>query len=363
MQIATRRSTTLGHFSCLLAAARATVAMLLLAGSCAHAHNFCVSTATQLQNALTDSSDGGMYSGEINSIDIDTGTYSTGAATNNQPFHYQSTATTGYLSIYGGFSNCALVSSDPSQTILDGGHATKVLSLLSASTEIIVQGITVQNGNSTDGGGGLAINTQGGYNATIFLKRCIVRNNHSDSLGGGFYFGASGTGHYLYLQYNLIYANSADGIGGGAGYLSSSGAGATLLGNTIVENTASGPTATGGIVDSVVGFTSVSNNILWNNSHSDVFFSGSNVNFRYNDYFALAGATPGTMTGNLHLSPLFVNSAGGNFRLARTSPLLAASPNTDTGNSDLIGNSHPMGGNTDLGAYEETVFSDGFDGN
>jgi hypothetical protein len=360
MQLATRRTPALDHLSFSFAALLA--AVFLLGGSCAHAHTFCVSTATDLQNALTDSSDGGMYSGQSNSILIATGTYLTGAATSNQPFHFISTSTTGFLTIGGGYSGCAVATHDPSQTILDGNHATKVMSLFSTSTEIVIQGLTFQNGDSSDGGGGLAINTQGGYNASIFLERCIVRNNHSDSLGGGFYFGADGTGHHFYLQYNLIYANSADGIGGGAGYLSSNGAGATLLGNTITGNTASGLTATGGIVDSIVGSTAVRNNILWNNSHADAFFSGSNVNFSYNGYFALAGAAPGTTTGNLQLNPQFVNSASGNFRLARTSPLLAFIPNPDSANTDLIGNSHPAGGNGDAGAYEETVFTDGFDG-
>ena len=82
----------------------------------------------------------------------------------------------------------------------------------------------------------------------------------------------------------------------------------------------------------------------------------------YNDYGTRGGMTPQNEVGTLMANPQFVDAPGGNFHLAGNSPLLGVSPLlSDT--LDLDGNPSPQGGKMDLGAYEETVFADGFDGN
>ena len=340
---------------------RAVASGLLAASGLAQANQFCVSTAQELQDALTQASDGGMYSGEINEVLIAPGTYVTGSATGNQAFHYMSTATTGFLSISGGYGACAFTSSDPSETVLDGGQTTQVIHLLSQTTEIQIQGLTIQNGNSSDGGG-LQINDEGGYNASVLVARCIIRNNQSASYGGGFFISADGSGQLLSLQNNLIFGNTAT-TDGGAGYLDSSGASASIINNTVTQNTAMASGSTGGIVDSILGHSSVTNNILWNNSNYGIFFSLGNADFNYNDYGTLGGAAPNMGPGNVSVSPRFVNASGGDFHLSGISTLLGVSSVIESGNHDLEGNAYPLGGKADLGAYEDTVFTDGFDGN
>jgi hypothetical protein len=341
---------------------RAVLPSLLAVNSLAHAHQFCVSTAQELQDALTQASDGGMYSGEITEVLIAPGTYVTGSATGDQGFHYTSTATTGFLSISGGYGACALSTFDPSQTVLDGNQATQVMNLLSQTTEIQVQGLTIQNGQSSSDAGGLQINDEGGYNASVLLARCIIRNNASTSFGGGFYIGADGSGQTLFLRNNLIYGNTS-ATNGGAGYLSSSGANASVVNNTVSQNRSLASGSTGGIVDAVLGSSSVNNNILWNNSSYGIFFSLANASFYYNDYGTLGGAAPNMGPGNVSVNPQFMNAAASDFRLSGTSALLAVSPSTASGNLDLVGNAYPAGGKADLGAYEDTVFTDGFEDN
>jgi hypothetical protein len=75
----------------------------------------------------------------------------------------------------------------------------------------------------------------------------------------------------------------------------------------------------------------------------------------------LGGTPPLQNVGALMVSPQFVNAAGGNFHLAGDSPLLGIAPPLDT--YDLEGHHSPAGGKMDLGAYEETIFVDRFDGN
>ena len=61
---------------------------LLIGGGFAQAHEFCVSTAAELQGALTAASDGGAFNGEDNFVHVFQGTYMVGSATGGGPFRY-----------------------------------------------------------------------------------------------------------------------------------------------------------------------------------------------------------------------------------------------------------------------------------
>src|ERR1700759_4272580 len=102
------------------------------------ANTFHVSTSADLRAPLNASSDGGANVGEINTIEINPGVYKTGS----QPFHYNSTATTGYLSLVGEGINASF-------TVLDGNGTTQVLDLLSKTQQIEITNLTVQNGNTS----------------------------------------------------------------------------------------------------------------------------------------------------------------------------------------------------------------------
>src|SRR5262245_43651435 len=74
------------------------IALLALAGA-ARAHTFCVTDSTQLQQALTDASDGGVHNGEDNLIAVAQGVYATGSG----PFRFESSAAHS-LMLEGGYS-------------------------------------------------------------------------------------------------------------------------------------------------------------------------------------------------------------------------------------------------------------------
>ena len=72
----------------------------------------------------------------------------------------------------------------------------------------------------------------------------------------------------------------------------------------------------------------------------------------------------GTGENNISMptSPMFVNQAAGDYHLASASRLLGFSPMLVNDGTDLDGNAYPASGRQDIGAYNDTVFVDGLDG-
>jgi hypothetical protein len=360
MQIATQSPRTSGYLSCLSAATRATAAVLLLAGSGAHAHDFCVSTATGLQNALTDASDGGMYAGENNFVRIVTGTYLTGAATGNAPFHYSSTNASGQLFVTGGYSvGCPFLHSrDPSATVLDGNHATAVLTITNKQS-VEVTSLTLRNGENTSGASaaGLALNVNGGGYALV--QGTIIRDNHTPTTAGGLHVQVQGTGYAL-IYSNLLWHNSADQHFGAADILDNGTVG-DIAHNTFVHNTTSASGMSGGVYyGGSASNMFINDNIFWGNTNAGLQLGTTFVTLQFNDYGMLAGLAPGSSTGNMQVDPQFVDEAGGDFHLSTGSPLLGAVP-SHTSLTDLQGLTFPPNGKGDMGAYAQTIFTDGVD--
>ena len=339
------------------ALAMSAIAMLL--ASQAQAHDFCVSTATGLQNALTDSSDGGMYAGELNQVFVVRGTYSTGSATSNGAFHYHNSTISARLYLRGGWnSGCTSQKQKAALTVLDGNNSTQVLSLRQADGELDVTALTIQNGETTRKGAGVEVNFVSGDNARVVMTGNIIRNNHTTNSDGGLYV-ASG-GDTVFLENNVITDNSADG-GNGAGSYISAGVG-VVYNNTVARNTTTMTGGTGGLSfsSSVNGF--VVGNIFWNNTTYGIYLASANVRLDYNDYGTQGGVTPSTTIGDLSTDPKFVDAAGGDYHLMGNSPLLGTTASPSIASIDPDGNDVPAGGKGDMGAYNETVFTDGFDG-
>jgi hypothetical protein len=339
-------------------------ASLFAFSNASHAHTFCVTTAQELQDALTQSATGGMYNGEDNTLYIAQGVYKTGAATGNGPFHYTSSAATGYLNIRGGYGpNCSTFAFDSTRARLDGNHASQVLALLNQNADIIISQLTIQNGEATTNGGGIAIAS--GATPTVTLT--IIKDNHTTAQGGGLAIYAVGSDitDYVHLDTNLITNNSAD-QDAGAGILSATTAYIGVTRNTVYGNTTagSGPssTGTGGLVVNSDGY--ISNNIFKQNTLYGAYLGVSGIFFSYNDYGAIGGNPfdPGS-TGNTTVAADFVDAAGGNFRLAGTSPLLGYTPDVIGTFRDIENHAYPRTGKGDLGPYAETIFTDGFESN
>jgi parallel beta-helix repeat protein len=323
----------------------------------ARAHEFCVSTASELESALADSSDGGMYAGENNDIGLLPGTYVTGTG----PFYYSNT--THGLSIIGGYdAGCVNRLDDPTLSVLDGANATAVLELHSLGGALEVDWLTIQNGESTGAGAGLYLEGMGGQITSV--NNTIIRNNHAVDTAGGIYatVGSTGSDDVLFVESSLIVGNSADN-GSSAGILIVHGAGATVAGNTVSTNSTTLPQGIGGLVFSGNDTCNcaVMNNIVWDNTAIGLWLGNANVALEYNDIGTPGGSPADTDIGNVSIAPQFVDRNGGDFHLAGDSPLFGLSPDP-IGNLDLDGHSRPRFGRADPGAYEETIFADGFDG-
>jgi hypothetical protein len=324
----------------------------------------CVSTAAAFQQALTDASDGGVNAGYDVEINVVQGTYKTGAATANGPFRYHSTAATGDILIFGGWSDgCQDYLNDARLTILDGQHATQVLNVQNPTAIAWVEGFTIQNGESATAGGGAAINTEtsGGLAA---LRFSIVRNNHTSSIGGG--FAIDGAGSQVSVDGNLVVHNAADG-GFGAGFLHSrSGNEVFVTFNTMYKNTTTVSGGTGGL--SCCGTPALSpflrGNIIWGNDNFGLDLNGTPADLEYNDHGTITGVSPVQEHGTLSTNPGFVDADNGNYRLVSGSPLLGHCPANVCGplSYDLVGHAYPQTGFVDVGAFQDTVFGDGFDG-
>ena len=338
---------------------------LLVGGRQAQGHLFCVTTASELQSALTDSSAGGMYNGEDNDIYIAPGTYTTGTATANEPFTFTSSAANSIV-IQGALADCAQYPVvNASMVVLDGNNATPGARHREHSGFGLHRSdLTIQNGESSTSGAGLAVNFDSsgnplGTNNYVSLYNAIIRNNHTTSSCAGV---ASDAGAQTQLTYDVIAGNSADD-GAGAGCLIGLNT-VFLENNTITHNTTTLTNGTGGISISVGNghFTSLKNNILWNNTnYGAYFFSAAKLDF--NDYGTLGGVTPTSNTNSFSSEPDFVNAAGGNFHLTGDSQLLGISTFFPETCCDVEGDGIPQAGRLDLGAYEETVFTGGFEGN
>ncbi len=343
--------------SCLIGSA------LLVASAHAQAHTFCVSSAAELQGALDEASDGGIYNGENNIVLVVKGTYMVGSATSNGPFHYHSTAATGQFRILGGYNAaCTLRTKKASLTVLDGNGIAQVLSIRRSTSNIAVIYLTIQNGETNQPGGGLMINPLSGDDSGADIENNIIRNNHTSNQAGGLFVHAGDAGDDLYVLNNVITGNSAD-FDIGAGAVIGNSPIASVYNNTVTRNTTALAGGTGGLYYGGAGADAyIANNIFWNNTTYGIYLTSSHVHLDNNDIGTAGGFSPVSSTGNISLNPRFVDAVGGDFHLAGDSPLLGAFP-LGFANLDPDGNGSPTSGKVDCGAYNETIFIDGFDGN
>ena len=139
---------------------------------------FCVSNATQLQNALTEAA----TNGDEDIIMVVRGTY-----IGNFTFDSYDGRE---IALKGGYSSdCTSRILDPTNTILDGNHAGRVLYIKNPGQywggDIYIEGFTIQNGNTADLAGGIyAASCVMGTPGRITIKDNIIKGN-SASEGGG----------------------------------------------------------------------------------------------------------------------------------------------------------------------------------
>ena len=191
--------------------------------SVSKAEAFCVSTAPELQSALTTAAS----DGEDDIVRVVQGLY-------EGNFIYASTEPFD-LSVEGGYTDgCAGRDIDPTNTVLDGLDTERVLVL---STDQVVdfgvEGLTLQNGRVLSAeGGGLFVLTPGDVS---LLQNRVTSNSGGD--GGGIYISGTNT---VTLDQNIISVNG--GRDGGGVFVEAETI--TLSDNSITEN---GGSAGGGV--------------------------------------------------------------------------------------------------------------------
>lgn len=287
------------------------------------------------------------------------------------------------VAIYGGFND----SGDPVMTdrdwktnitVLKGNGNRVVTNLFTSSNSMlssaILDGFTINNGNSGDGGG-----IYNNY-ASPTLSNLLISNNIAD-FGGGIYNIASSSpiisnviiennktyrGGGIYNNLNsapvltnvLISGNYANGGGGG---IFNSISKPKLNNVTIAGNSGSA------IYNSNSSVPTISNSIIYGNSEGIFNENGNSSTIKNSLVQGVADNTNGNINGNTN--PLFISMpsfttapfAGGNYRLDFSSPCVNAGSNTlysgltDT-TKDLSGGfrayNYSTGGVIDMGAYE-----------
>jgi len=304
--------------------------------------------------------------------------------------------------------NISLFGEDRESTIIDGGQNGSVVTFEnSESNQAVLKNITISNGYSEEGGGGIKCLT----NSSPILERLIISNNYTTESGGGIFcstanpiiinseiinntsdWNAGGiyivNGSGVQLIELIISGNHAQNDGGGILSLSHSN---LLISNTVISNNTAvsggGGGAQFGDSSPLIINTTISNNvtgdggallvyqdsspvlinsILWSNYPNEISFrsnhSPSEITISYCD---IQGGEDGITTynngivfwenGNFDADPLF--SAPDNEGYS----LLLGSPAIDAGSPDLDDDGitwendpddqDPDGTRMDLGAY------------
>jgi len=332
----------------------------------ADAHYFCVTDEAEFQAALTAASDGGAYNSEANSINLVAGTYST-HNNGDQPFTYSSTAPYNTFVQGSGGTNCATFTLNPKGTVLSGHNHNPVIvgHASNATGYLIVSEVTIQDGESTQDGGGISVNAAPTDKGGVSLNFSIVQHNHTSAMGGGVYL-ASGMNNGVSMWNTVIINNSAD-VDFGAGELVARDTNSLvyMVSDDVVKNTSSTIGATGALYLGGLGNLSVNFSIFAHNQNVDLDFANAKGTLFYVDSGTMGGNAPSSATGFVQDDPLFVdyNATVPDLHLMSGSPLLAAAPYSGALEPyDIEGHWIPLSGKVDFGAYEDTVFADGYDG-
>ena len=332
----------------------------------ANAHNFCVIDAAGFQAALDAASDGGAINDEDNSINLATGFYST-HNNGDQPFTFSSTAPHAVIVSGSRSINCATATLDPKDTVLSGHNQTPVVvaHASNASGVFELNELTIQDGESTQDGAGINLNAAETDNGAVSLNFSIVQNNHTTAKGGGVYMG-TGMNNGVSLWNTVIINNSAD-VEYGAGELVARDINSLILmvSDDVVANTSPTPGATGALYLGGLGNLNVNFSIFAHNKNVGLYFANARGTLFYVDCGTLGGNAPEGVAGFVQTDPLFVDykAMPPDLHLRSGSPLLSTAPYSGLLEPyDIEGHSIPLGGKVDFGAYEDTMFADGFDG-
>lgn len=332
--------------------------VMMLFGTHAHAELYCVTTNTQLINAIASAQGGG-----ASQIRVRTGTY---LIATNSATPALAIADTSDLSISGGWNaGCtAQTASSPDQTILNALSSGRLLDIEypnGSSHEISFSMLSFRNGISSSplSAGCVYAQSLAGANARLVFELVSFRGCTNSEGAAALRVDLNGV--LFVLRSSVASGNS---YGGNNIFLRGLGAGTyTVTNNTITS--ASNPSGAGlNLAGQATDFFRLTNNIVHANGAVDLFVESNVFALLNNNHLGStsvipAGVTvnatstgdPGFVPGSLHLA---ANSS------ARNSGLNAAPGGLPT--TDYSLNPRILGGQVDRGAYEfDGFFANGFE--
>lgn len=230
---------------------------------------------------------------------------------------------------------------DPVSTIIDGSNNGSVITVdIIGPGMFILDGFTIQNGQSNYVGGGILFEYD--FVGVVNIKNNIIKDNYADQLGGGLYsWQATGS-----VSRNIFINNSTNG-GGNAVRLNVGGI--NFYNNTLWEN------ENGSSRRSLYVRSSdhrIINNIIWDNDSNDFDYIEVNESPTI-EYNIVKNGYDGT--GNISDDPGLIDPDNGDFRPSPSSVAIdAGDPDLDqdglTWESDPD-DQDPDGSRLDIGAF------------
>jgi hypothetical protein len=288
------------------------------------------------------------------------------------PYTEQITLKSG-VAVYGGFTGVETTRSArdfrANPTIIDGGGTRRcVYADSSAGNSAVLDGFVLQNGFTTEHGGGIRL-----VSATPVIANCVIRNNKANNSGGGVYaYGgapqfinvtivdnnARDTGGIYFQEcsnaalISSLLSRNVETVGNAA--ITVNYGDVLLMNNTVVDN----PTCYGLVLANSIGRTF--NNIfawnkygVWANTYDPWFVGNCVFGNALSDYHGTMYDMTG-IDGNIKADPLFVSRAGFDYHLQAASPCRDAGTTAflPVGALDLDGFARIHGTSVDMGAYE-----------
>jgi hypothetical protein len=258
--------------------------------------------------------------------------------------------------VYGGFAGNETTRAQrnllANESVLDGQAGGSVVTVPPNTTNATIDGFTIRNGLSGDGGG---IYFAG--NGSVVISNNFIRDNQAVTGAGIYLNGSSARGAVVQLLNNVIVRNWAIHTGG----VYSRFANLQMVNNTVAYNRSTLFSDTGGsiylsdettalLANNIVAFQQNGPNIDRTNTSSAVLTMRNNCVFGGTPYRNIPDAQT---QSNLHLNPNFLNADAYNFHLG-DSPCIDAGNTADSASIpvDFDGQARVNGLGVDIGADE-----------
>jgi len=242
-------------------------------------------------------------------------------------------------------SNCII-----SQNVSEMGEASGG-GVFARASKLNINKCVINDNAASKYGGGLYYAEEPRYSATatfLTISESDIRGNRADIKGGSLCCGDS-TGSIEYgLKVNLINCLISDNISSGCCvYFYTRNF--NLINCDLVNNNSSGSSAAGITIDHNDRYSdiAITNCILWGNGIEEISVNSS-VNYLKVSHSCIQNGYPGE--NNIQTNPCFTDSI--DYHLRSDSPCIDAGTDFEAPVFDNDGAFRPMGGRTDIGAFE-----------